>query len=307
MKKSRIVRFQSFISILRTISATFDEDRISVYAAQASFFVIISAVPFLSLLFAIVGSIAPAKLEGFAASAQTLLPAAMYEMFANIIAELQTAPAVSLLSISALTTLWSASKGISAIRGGVQTVYHANRRKGFVKNRLPSLVYTLTFIVMIVAVVVILVFGDFLYSLITQKLHFNFGILEKLFRFKTPIFIVFMTLVFTVMYYAVARRSDCVSKNFFKHMPGAVFSSLGWSVFSYFYSLYIHHFPNASYIYGSLAAVCLIMLWLYFCMIILLCGAEINRMYFANAHGRGEDTLGDFFTKSSPNPPQKSL
>ncbi|MBQ8199661.1 MAG: YihY/virulence factor BrkB family protein [Clostridia bacterium] len=43
---------------------------------------------------------------------------------------------------------------------------------------------------------------------------------------------------------------------------------------------YRAYFPNASYIYGGLAAVCLIMLWIYFCTIILLLGAEVNKLYF---------------------------
>ena len=49
-------------------------------------------------------------------------------------------------------------------------------------------------------------------------------------------------------------------------------------LFSYFFSLYIEYFPTASYIYGSLATVVLFMLWLYFCMIILLIGAEANKL-----------------------------
>lgn len=286
MKKSRIVRLKSFISTFRSISDTFYEDRVTVYAAQASFFVIISAVPFLSLLFAIIGAVTPADLSELTASVQEILPAALHDTFAGLITELRAIPGISLLSISAVTTLWSASKGIGAIRGGIQTVYKAPRKRGFFKNRLYSLFYTLIFMVMIVAVVVILIFGDFLYTLITEKLHFSFGILGELFRFKTPIFIVFMTLIFTTMYYVIARRSECVSTKFLNHMPGALFASLGWNVFSYFYSLYISHFSRASYIYGSLAAICLIMLWMYFCMIIVLCGAEINKMYFSRKSNR---------------------
>lgn len=286
MKKSRIVRLKSFISTFRSISDTFYEDRVTVYAAQASFFVIISAVPFLSLLFAIIGAVTPADLSELTASVQEILPAALHDTFAGLLTELRDIPGISLLSVSAVTTLWSASKGIGAIRGGIQTVYKAHRKRGFFKNRLYSLFYTLIFIVMIVAVVVILIFGDFLYTLITEKLHFSFGILDELFRFKTPIFIVFMTLIFTTMYYVIARRSECVSRKFLNHMPGALFASLGWNVFSYFYSLYISHFSRASYIYGSLAAICLIMLWMYFCMIIVLCGAEINKMYFSRKSNR---------------------
>ena len=63
------------------------------------------------------------------------------------------------------------------------------------------------------------------------------------------------------------------------HLPGAVFSAVGWVLFSFFYSLYVTDFPNAASLYGSLAAVCLLMLWVYFCLLILLLGAELNKLW----------------------------
>ena len=43
----------------------------------------------------------------------------------------------------------------------------------------------------------------------------------------------------------------------------------------------MNHASRPYQLYGTLTALCLILLWLYFCMIILLCGAEINKMFFA--------------------------
>ncbi|HIU47977.1 MAG TPA: YihY/virulence factor BrkB family protein, partial [Candidatus Avimonoglobus intestinipullorum] len=63
-----------------------------------------------------------------------------------------------------------------------------------------------------------------------------------------------------------------------RHLPGAVFTTAGWMVFSFLFSIYIENFANYSYIYGSLTAIVLMMLWLYSCMIILLFGAELNML-----------------------------
>lgn len=46
--------------------------------------------------------------------------------------------------------------------------------------------------------------------------------------------------------------------------------------FQAIYSIYIDNFANFT-IYGSFSAIVLLMLWLYFCMYILLIGAEINK------------------------------
>lgn len=263
--KSRIVFLSRLVQFCRSIAKIIREDKISVYAAQASFFVITSAVPFLSLLFALAGIFLP----------QSAFLEQLSEYLPSIVEELQNAPNVSLLSISAVTTLWTASRGIAAIRAGIESVYRAGHPEGFFKRRLRSIFSTLMFIVMIVAIVALLLFGDFVSGIIGGWFTHSFPDL------RTPLFIAAMSVIFTAVYTSVAKRSTYVRHSFLTHVPGALFSGAGWILFSFFYATYIDHFPRASTIYGSLAAVCLIMLWLYFCMMILMLGAVVNKLWFA--------------------------
>ena len=63
-----------------------------------------------------------------------------------------------------------------------------------------------------------------------------------------------------------------------KQIPGALFSALGWMIFSLGFSIYFNRIGGRgySYMYGSLAAIVILLLWLYFCMCILFMGAELN-------------------------------
>lgn len=271
--KSRVYFINSTVSLVRRFAREISNDRISVYAAQASFFTIISSIPFISLLFALSAIFIPEGVPDILSS--LTIPSGVADIVERILSELQTAPNVSLLSLSAFTTLWSASRGIAAVRVGIETVYKAEIRENFVAHRLNSIVTTLIFIVILTSSAALLLFGDTLARMLGVDF---FGIFMRL---RSPFFITVMSVTFTAMYSSIARRSQFIRKNAALHIPGAVFSSLGWVVFSYFYSVYITNFPSASYIYGSLAAVCLIMLWVYFCMMILLLGAEVNKMYFA--------------------------
>ena len=81
---------------------------------------------------------------------------------------------------------------------------------------------------------------------------------------------------FTIAFSLVSRRG----KKFYKEIPGASFSALGWYLFTALYSLYVGHSPNFSYMYGSLATIIIALIWMYACMIIIFLGAEIN--YFIN-------------------------
>ena len=58
--------------------------------------------------------------------------------------------------------------------------------------------------------------------------------------------------------------------------PGAVFTAFGWTLASFIFSVYMDIFKGFSNMYGSLTTIVLIMLWLYFCMYVMLLGGEIN-------------------------------
>ena len=71
--------------------------------------------------------------------------------------------------------------------------------------------------------------------------------------------------IFFLAIYAVLpfRRLSVKSQT-----PGAAFAAVGWALFSTAFSIYFRYFKNFTVTYGSLAAVILMMLWLYFCICI---------------------------------------
>jgi len=267
--KSKVYFLPSLISEIKRFTRTVSDDKLTVHAAEASFFTITSAVPFISLLFAIIGVFVPGNISP---KSMEFVPG---KLLGFLRGEVNLTPSLSLISFSAITSLWSASRGVGAIRGGIETVYHAQKGKNYIARRIKSLVSTVIFIALLTSIASIILFGDLVLRLIGDDVS------DIVYRLRTPLFIAVVCVLFTSIYSSVARRSSCVRHGFLFHIPGALFSSIGWVIFSYFYSLYIANFPGASYIYGSLAAICLIMLWVYICMIILLLGAEINKLFFA--------------------------
>jgi membrane protein len=58
--------------------------------------------------------------------------------------------------------------------------------------------------------------------------------------------------------------------------PGAIFTAFGWTLASFIFSVYMDIFKGFSNMYGSLTTIVIIMLWLYFCMYVMLLGGEMN-------------------------------
>ena len=63
-----------------------------------------------------------------------------------------------------------------------------------------------------------------------------------------------------------------------RQLPGAIFTALGWVFASFLFSIYMDIFKGFSNMYGSLTTIIIIMLWLYFCMYVMLLGGELNDM-----------------------------
>ena len=266
------VKKEKLLALVRQVIAILAADRVTVYAAQSSFFCIISAVPFLSLFLSLAGLLIPANLSS---SLEPFpLPEQMRAFAGIVLQDIKSARSVPLLSASAIAALWTASKGTSAVHAGLQTVYRAQSRHGFVMRRLSSLFNTLLFLALLLALILALLFGNIL----ADWLPFP-HVKEVLLSLRYPAAFVCMCGLFCIVYARIARRSSFMPPHLRCHLPGAVFSAVGWVLFSFFYSLYVTYFPNAASLYGSLAAVCLLMLWVYFCLLILLLGAELNKLW----------------------------
>ena len=89
---------------------------------------------------------------------------------------------------------------------------------------------------------------------------------------RTVIALGLLAFVFLFLYKFVPNRKATLRSQ----IPGAVFTSLAWSLFSFGFSLYFDYYDGMSNMYGSMTSLILILLWMYICMNIVMIGAEIN-------------------------------
>ena len=84
--------------------------------------------------------------------------------------------------------------------------------------------------------------------------------------------------VLSVLFAAVYAYVPDKKLEFREQIPGAVFSAVVWSVFSWAFSYYVTY-GNTYGIYGSLSIIIIVLLWMYFCMYIIMIGAYLNRYF----------------------------
>lgn len=248
------------------------DDHVGIYAAQASFFIFLSAFPFFLLL---LNALAHTALdESYVIYLiNTYIPHSLNPILIQLVNELYTHASGALLSITAILAVWSASKGFLAVMFGLYEIFNIHQKRNYIILRLISMIYTIFFIFVIVLSMTFIVFGNKLLKLAfsyipgLQDIHFSLNLIRYGFFFL--IMVLFFALLFRIINFKLTT--------FHIVLPGAVVCALGWSIFSYAFSVYIDNFFNMSYMYGSFTGVVLLMMWFYFCIYILFIGAEIIR------------------------------
>lgn len=265
-------------------------DHISAYAAQAAYFLIMSFIPFVLFLTAIV-QYTPLTYREVRQAIVGVVPENLQGFVLNIVAEVFSKSA-AVLPISALMALWSSGKGMQALINGLNTIYHVRETRNWLINRIYSMFYMLLFVLALIASLLLLVMGSRIHMLISDYIPFLGNIIGRILNAKTFLVFVMQFLVFLVLYRYLPNRKASLKSQ----VPGAFFTAAAWSVFSYLFSLYFTFFPDFSIMYGSLSTLILVMVWLYFCMNLLLYGAEVNA-YFEKQFRQAKMSVGQLISR----------
>lgn len=268
--------FKKIYTIIKRFTKRLSDDQVSAFAAQASFFIMLSLFPIIILLLSLI-RFTPVTKGLLLTVAVDIFPDTLDPLIVSIIEEMYTMSSGTVISITAITAVWSASKGIISLIRGLNFIYHTKERRNYFHLRIIASLYTIILVIGIVASLVLLVFGNALVSGLEQHAPTLHAVISTLTSFKFLLMPIFLTLFFVLIYKVVPNKRY----NFMTLLPGAAFSAIGWLIFSSAYSFYVDNFSGASYMYGSLTTVIFLMFWLYFGLYIVFLGAEIN-LFFMN-------------------------
>ncbi len=263
---------KQFRYMIRWVTREFGRKTLSVHSAHVVFFIMVSFFPFVMFFFSVLQH-TPLSEDSLLHILEQYLPGTLNHVLSGWIQEAYQKSSGTILSISAIVTLWSGSRGFIGITLGLDKIYGSNKRKKWLAKRIESLFYTLAFTIVLIISLVVLVYGSKIlstidsYSPIETPWYIGISSLRPILGFT--IFFLF----FLLMYAFVPDRKPVVKQE----IPGAFFTSSLWIIFSYLFSIYIDNFSNFSSIYGSLTYIVLFMLWMYICINILFIGALLNR------------------------------
>ncbi len=252
------------------------QDRVGAYAAQSAFFILFSMIPIILLLMTMVRYTPVTKADVLTA-VLSVFPSTFDSLLTDIVNQVYN-ESMAIVPVTIVTALWAAGKGMMALAAGLNTIYDYKETRNYVQLRLRGTFYTVLLLLVIFALLVLSVFGHSLTAFVEEYIPLGKDLISYIVSasgFVTPFLMVGLMLL---MYRFLPNRKD----SFFHQLPGAVFTTIGWMIISWIFSIYLDVFTGFSTMYGSMTTLVLIMLWMYFTMYIALLGGEVNVLVFGN-------------------------
>lgn len=266
----------SWLQLAKRVWNEIQEDNVFGRAAELSYYFLLALIPFLIFLTSIIGFVlGPGTgtrhmLFNYLAR---IMPPSAFHLIDSTMYEVSAASTGSKLSFGLLAALWAASNGLTAITGSLNTAYDLKETRPWWKQRLVAIGLTMALSVLIIVSLVLVVAGGKIAEWLAVKYGFGpvFPTAWKIIQW--PVVFAAMILAFALIYYFAP---DFRKQSWMWLTPGAAIGVALWLLISIGFRVYLHFFNSYNATYGSLGAVIILMLWLYFTGAAVLIGGEIN-------------------------------
>lgn len=272
------------------------ENKMSVYSGYATLFIVTAVFPCIILIISVVNLIPGYSAKDVADVLLQILPdlGAVRDLVLSLMTDIKDQSGGMLASAAAITTLWAANKGTSAIQKGLNQLDEEKEEgcrneeklgllaKVIIPARgiLKQLLFTLMLVLLIPALLIFEMMGDSIAGAISSAvkkvspdvMNSTLANIESFFHISSLVVVVLALLVIMAIFAILPERRRTLTSQ----LPGTILTGLGWFLFTQLFSFFIPRFYHASNLYGSLASLFLVLLWLRFIIMILFAGGVIN-------------------------------
>ena len=264
---------RGWFAVLRRVKAEVKEDNVPLLAAGVAFYAMLAIFPAIIAVVTVYGMVAdPAQVESQVGELAKSLPSGADQLLTEQLKSVTSAGRQSLsigLALSLLGVLWSASGGVQGLVKGLNLVYDERETRGFLKLRGLSLLLTLgAIVVAVTAIALIAVFPGFVDSL-------GLGRAGEL-AASIGRWVVLALLVLAALAVVYRYAPDRANPRWRWVSWGAVVALVLWLLGSIGFSWYVDNFGKYNQTYGALAAVIILLLWLFLSAFVVLLGAEFD-------------------------------
>lgn len=240
-------------------------------SAALSYYTLFAIFPLLILISLLVGLL-HVNIESASAFLSQMIPADVVGVIENYLHYISGLRSPRILWFCMVFSIWFPMRAINSLTRSIRKSFGRGNPESPLKNQFFLFLAALVLILEISFSLLLIVIGrrvlEFAARFITLSAGFitlwNYG------RFAI-LFVMILLSLSSVYSLAVGRRLSWRDV-----LPGVLFSVGAWTLFSVAFSYYVEHFGNYSILYGSIATIVVVLLWLFMTSIVLILGAELS-------------------------------
>jgi membrane protein len=259
--------------ILWRVWAQIGTDNVSIVAAGVAFYSMLALFPAITAFVSLFGLVAdPHQVEEQFANLRGVIPDDAWGILNDQLTAVASAQTRS-LGISALVALviafWSAGAGVRALMTALNIAYDEQEKRGFLRFYGTAFLFTIG-----IALLGIVSLGAIVIVPVLLNLVELGGIAQVLVGLLPWLVLAcFVAVALGVLYRYGASRTEPKTRWV---SWGAILATVLWIGASLLFSIYVSNFGSYNETYGALAAVMILLLWLWISAFIVLVGAELN-------------------------------
>ena len=238
---------EKILNTIKQMQKIYSDNQLGIYAGNATLFIITAVFPLLMLIISVVGMLPGYTPDDVTDFLFQFLPdlGSVQSLVNNMISNLQSHSTGLLASVAAVTTLWSASAGTTAVQAGLQKV--AQIPKKGVRDKLVSLLFTLLYVILIPALLILQVLQESILNLLTN-ITTQIGIenvVEKvasIMKVSNVVAIIGAIVILALTYACLPGRKRPLKDQ----IPGTIFMGVLFVLFTKLFGFFIPRFYHSS-------------------------------------------------------------
>jgi membrane protein len=264
----------SWKAFFKEIYREYEHDSVADSAAVLSYYFVYSLFPFLFFLTTLAAYIPHLQgaLETTLERVHVLLPPQALHIIDKNLRALVERQRPHFLTIGLAVTLYSASRGVDAVRKALNLAYDVKESRPFWKTELVAFGMTIAGAALVLIGIAALVAGGDLGMWLAGKLHIAraYVVAWSWLRWPVTAFVIMSSVAFA--YYFLPD----VKQEFRFITPGSVVGTVVWLLATWGFAEYAGHFGSYNVTFGSIGGVIVLMTWFYISGFIFLVGGEVN-------------------------------
>jgi membrane protein len=263
-----------FKVLLKRIYEEYENDGVSDSAASLSYYFVFSLFPFLFFLATLTAYLpwVQSSVAKVLERANAVLPSEAMGIINDHVHGLVNNTRPNLLTMGLAVTLYSASRGVDAVRKALNLAYDVKESRPFWKTELLAFGMTIGGAVLLSFGVAALVAGGDAGFWVARHIGLADVYVVAWRWLRWPVTALALMSLAATSYFLLPD----VKQEFKFITPGSVLGTLAWLASTWGFGEYASHFGHYNVTYGSIGGVIILMTWFYITGFLFLMGGEIN-------------------------------